>query len=295
MEEGQFSANENESESLALVDRSPAAVAAHDKGAWLALFADYSIVEDPVGSAPHVSGLYDAREGFRGQGPLSRFYDTFIAPNDIRFHVTGDVVCRDQVVRDLTIEIAMSDHITVYTPAHLLYELVRQDDELKIFRLAAHWELWPMLKQQVTAGRGSIALGLSLGWRMTRLLGVGGVMGFMRALSSVGKRGKAQVEAFVNVFNQQRQTDVVALFYDTEAVITLPASGTSLSVQDLLSQGGQLSCDKLIAAGNIVSASVCHQVGPQNRQGVAFFEFERRSARIVALSLYLGEAAPTPE
>ena len=34
---------------LALVERSPAAVAVHDKAAWLALFTRYNIVEDPVG------------------------------------------------------------------------------------------------------------------------------------------------------------------------------------------------------------------------------------------------------
>ena len=41
-----------EADCLALVERSPAAVAVHDKAAWLALFARYNLVEDPVGSAP---------------------------------------------------------------------------------------------------------------------------------------------------------------------------------------------------------------------------------------------------
>ncbi len=42
---------------LTVVEKSPAAVALHDKAAWLSLFARYNIVEDPVGSRPHLSGV----------------------------------------------------------------------------------------------------------------------------------------------------------------------------------------------------------------------------------------------
>ena len=49
----------NAAQCLALVERSPKAVAAHDKAGWLAIFAEYNIVEDPVGSRPHISGIYD--------------------------------------------------------------------------------------------------------------------------------------------------------------------------------------------------------------------------------------------
>ena len=36
-----------EDDCIALVERSPAAVAVHDKDAWLGLFARYNLVEDP--------------------------------------------------------------------------------------------------------------------------------------------------------------------------------------------------------------------------------------------------------
>src|ERR1035437_759723 len=123
------------------VMRSPQAVAIHDKDAWLAIFARYNIVEDPVGSTPHVSGVYDCRSGVRGPGPLGRFFDTFIKPMDIVFHVDRDIVCGLGVARDLTIEIRMTPKVTVRVPMHLLYELVDEDGALKIQRLAAHWEL----------------------------------------------------------------------------------------------------------------------------------------------------------
>ena len=128
----------------ALVERSPAAVAAKDKSAWLSLFARYNLVEDPVGSDPQISGVYDRRTGYRSLARLSRFFDTFIAPNTIRFHVDRDVVCGLHVLRDLTIEITMSPTLVVRVPVHLLCELTIDDGALKIFRLAAHGELWPM-------------------------------------------------------------------------------------------------------------------------------------------------------
>ena len=130
---------------LALVECSPAAVAAHDKQGWLQIFARDCVVEDPVGSVPHVCSAGDQGP----DSPLSRFYDTFISANDICFLVERDIVCDRHVVRDLSIEITMSPQVVVTVPMHLLYELTQQDGELRIARLAAHWELGPMLRQQM--------------------------------------------------------------------------------------------------------------------------------------------------
>ncbi len=111
---------------LAAVMRSPEAVGIHDKDAWLSIFASYNIVEDPVGSTPHVSGVYDSRSRRRDNAALSRFYDTFIAANEISFHVERDIVCGLKVVRDLTIEIKMSAKVTVHVPMHLMYGLIHR-------------------------------------------------------------------------------------------------------------------------------------------------------------------------
>lgn len=119
-------ANSNAAKFLALVEKSPEAVAVHDKNAWLALFAQYHVVEDPVGSTAHVGGIYDGKSGLRGTAKLARFFDTFIAPNKICFEVTKDIVCDTHVLRDLTIHIAMSDKVQVHVPMHLLYELCEE-------------------------------------------------------------------------------------------------------------------------------------------------------------------------
>lgn len=275
-----------ERDCLALVERSPKAVAAHDKAAWLALFARYSLVEDPVGSAPHITGIYDARTGFRGSGALSRFYDTFIAPNTIRFHVDQDIVNGLHVVRDVIIEIAMSARVTVRVPAHLLYELTLEADQLKVFRLAAYWELAPMLRQQMASGWPALAVGCAAGVRMWRYQGVRGMAGFMRALYGVGDEGKAQIELFARCFNAADTSALASLFARADIGVAFPHSRGDLTIAQCAAQGGHMQFTKLLAAGNTVSATLDYRRTDACHKGVAIFELDRRNLRIVALSFY---------
>lgn len=271
---------------LALAEQSPAAVAAGDKYAWMALFARYNLVEDPVGSAPHMTGVYDRRAGYRGRGNLSRFYDTFIAPNTICFHVERDSVGGLHVVRDLTIEITMSPKVVVRVPMHLLYELTVEEGELKIFRLAAHWELWPMLKQQMASGLPFLQVGCASAARMLRHMGVAGMVGFMRALSSVGAKGKAQVTQFARCFNTGDPVLLECLFASPDIEIAFPHGWPRLSIAAVAGQGGEMHFTKILAAGNAVSATVDYHGKESHCQGVALFELERRSLRIIALTFY---------
>ncbi|MBK6288403.1 MAG: nuclear transport factor 2 family protein [Gammaproteobacteria bacterium] len=171
---------------LAFVERSPAAVARHDRAAWIALFAADCVIEDPVGSRPHIAG--DRRV-------IERFYDTFIEPNIIEFRHGRDYVAGLQVLRDLSLEIRMAPRVVIRVPMYLVYELCREGGELRIRRLAAHWELRPMLMQLLRCGIRGLPPALALGWRMIRLQGPGGTLGFMRAWRSVGTAGKSAVIA----------------------------------------------------------------------------------------------------
>ncbi|QRY61986.1 nuclear transport factor 2 family protein [Gordonia sp. PDNC005] len=161
---------------LATAQGSPAAVAAHDKAAWLALFTDDGIVNDPVGSAPH-----------RGSDELSAFYETFIAPNDVVFHPHHDIVCDDVVVRDVTLEIRMSDAVVLSVPVHLRYEMEEPD---RIAGLYAHWELPTMIRQMLSKGLAAAPISV----RLTKLLlqnqGLAGTAGFSRGFVRVGAREK---------------------------------------------------------------------------------------------------------
>lgn len=283
-------ANRSRAELLDTAMNSPRAVATHDRAAWMDLFAECHVVEDPIGSVPHIGGIYDERSGERGRGALGRFFDTFIAPNDIVFKVDRDVVCDYHVVRDLTIEIAMAPGVIVSTPMHLLYELTEERNRLKIQRLAAHWELGPMLKQVSKPSPTYLRVNNQLGLRMLKLQGLAGVRGFMRALSSVGDAGKAAVERFADCLGRQDGAGLRQLLTD-DARIEMPYGSDPIGTDAaglgmVLSAARQLTLTKLLAAGDTVTASFL--LNNQHR-GVVFFYFNRRSLKIRRVVFYWDE------
>lgn len=266
--------------------QSPRAVAAHDRTAWLAIFARYNIVEDPVGAAPHVSGLFDRHSGVRGNGPLARFYDCFIAPMQIVFHVERDIVCGHGVVRDLTIETRMSPQVTLRVPMHLHYELIEEDGQLKVQRLAAHWELWPMLKQQMSFGFASLTAGIGLGQRMMGQLGFGGMLAFMSAVNNIGQTGKERVAEFVAAFNQRAFERIEAQMSADFAGVACPAHAPLAGIKTLAALSGQLKLGKTLAAGNYITASFTLAQDGSTQQGVIFFEFNMHERKIQRIRVY---------
>jgi steroid Delta-isomerase len=77
-----------------LARRSQAAVAAKDRSAWLALFADDAVVQDPIGPSP----LDPAGAGHRGAAAIAAFYDTVIATAErITFEIESSYLCGDEV------------------------------------------------------------------------------------------------------------------------------------------------------------------------------------------------------
>jgi hypothetical protein len=173
---------------------------------------------------------------------------------------------------------------------HLLYELNVEDDELKIFRLAAHWEFWPMLKQQTASGWPFVAVGGASAARLLRHMGVTGMAGYMRALSSVGAAGKEQIAHFVRYFNVGDALALGSLFARPDIEIAFPHAGARLSIADCARQGGEMWFSKQLSAGNMVSATVVYQRADQTLHGVALAELDRRSLRIVALSFYWSQS-----
>lgn len=289
----QFNSQQSTAEhvSLEAVMQSPRAVAAHDKAAWMAIFARYNIVEDPVGSKPHLSGVYDAVSGRRGFGPLSRFYDAFIAPNDIVFHVDCDVACGLSVVRDLTIEINMSSQVCVRVPMHLHYELVAEQEELKILRLAAHWELLPMIGQLMGQGLATVPVVMAMGGRMFKQLGLLGMINFVKAANNIGSTGKSAVENFSQHFNRQSEDALNCLFVGSDAGASteflISGQEQEVDLEALLTERTTLSLGKTLASGNFVTVSVSLSNAGNSYQGVAFFEFNTRSKAIDRVRFYL--------
>lgn len=240
---------------LAAVQGSPDAVAAHDRAAWVNLYARDGVVNDPVGSRPH-----------RGKEAIERFYDTFIAPNTINFHVEHDVVEGMSVVRDLSLETIMSNGATLNVPMHLRYDLVDESGELAIARLAAHWELAEMIGQLLRAGTKGMTASAALTPQLLRHQGISGVIGFLGGLRGVGGKGKRAATELLDSIS--RGADV--------AVRT--GSGDTIAPGSLRG----LTYRKLIAAGNTVSATVDYQ----SSRGVAFVEFTERSLSVESITLF---------
>ncbi|WP_109528587.1 MULTISPECIES: nuclear transport factor 2 family protein [Nocardia] len=255
---------------LAAVLASPRAVAAHDKAAWVDLFGEDAAVNDPVGSRPHV-----------GKVAIGRFYDTFIGPNTIAFDVRRDLVAGPTVVRDLSISITMSTGATVTVPMHLRYDLAEVGAAWKIARLAAHWELAPMIGQLLRTGPRGIGAAVRLGPQLVRNQGVGGAIGMMRALSSVGRAGKRRVDA---LFTAAAVGDVAGVgeLLGGHAELEL-RPGTSVSVADFVDRTRNMRWDKVIAAGRAVTVSV--DLG--DARGVAIIDFDRRDVAVRRIVLFL--------
>jgi len=77
-----------------LARRSQAAVAAKDRGAWLSLFADDAVVQDPIGPSP----LDPGGAGHRGAAAIAAFYDAVIATAErITFEIESSYLCGDEV------------------------------------------------------------------------------------------------------------------------------------------------------------------------------------------------------
>lgn len=267
---------------------SPAAVARRDGAAWVALFSRHGVIEDPVGSRPHHGGLPDCRSGVRGNAPLRRFYDTFIAPNEITFHVARDVVAGPLVVRDLTIELDMGGGLNVGVPMHVVYEITEEDGALKIAHLRAHWELMPMVAQVIGRGWSGVAAMNRLGLRMIGTMGLGGVLGFCRGMLGIHSAGKRVLRSFVEAADGRNPTALAALFDRDNEGIVFPGGAAIEPAAFCERLGGPFSITKEISCGWVTSCSfsVRSRESESDIAGVGFFEFNSRTRKLHAVRLF---------
>lgn len=114
--------------------RSRDAVAARDKEAWLANFADDAIVQDPVGP----SHFDPEGKGHRGRDAISAFWDKAIAPTDkIEFNFSDTFQCGDEEANTGNITITMGGH-QIVTEGVFTY---RANEKGELVALRAYWEL----------------------------------------------------------------------------------------------------------------------------------------------------------
>ena len=256
-------------ELLAVVERSPAATAVHDRTAWVGLFTADGRVEDPYGSRPHV-----------GLEQIRRFYDTFIGPRQIIFHRDFDVVAGATVVRDLMLEIGMGAGVTLNVPMHLRYDLRASDGDWAVERLCAHWELPVMVAQTLRHGARSLPVCVRLGTELIRNQGLSGTAGFVAGFRRPGRRQRRCTEAFLDAVVAGDQMAARRAMREGAAVSL--GEDTPITLGELVDRlrGGRWT--KLIAAGDTVSASVTTPVG----RGVIFCEIHSATTGITRIRYF---------
>jgi steroid Delta-isomerase len=112
---------------------SRAAAMARDKDAWLALFADDAIVEDPIGP----SHFDPEGRGHRGKEAIARFFDMAIAPSTLEFHFEKTYECGDEEANVGHIVIESSGY-RVVAEGVFTY---RVDADGRMAALRAYWDV----------------------------------------------------------------------------------------------------------------------------------------------------------
>jgi steroid delta-isomerase len=113
--------------------RSREAAMARDKEAWLALFADDAIIEDPVGP----SHFDPDGKGHRGKEAIAKFFDMAIAPSQLEFHFAQTYQCGNEEANVGHIVIVASGY-RVVAEGVFTY---RVNADGRITSLRAFWEM----------------------------------------------------------------------------------------------------------------------------------------------------------
>ena len=114
--------------------RSREAVMARDKEAWLAVFAEDAIVEDPIGP----SAFDPEGKGHRGRDAISAFWDKVIAPTDrLEFNYRETYQCGNEEANVGNIVTTMGGH-QITTEGVFTY---RVNDAGELVALRAYWEI----------------------------------------------------------------------------------------------------------------------------------------------------------
>lgn len=113
---------------------SMAAVEAGDRQAWLDLFSDDAVVEDPVGPS-----MFDPEgKGHRGKEAIAAFYDNVIGTNEsIRFDIRQSFLCGDEVANVGIIRITFPGGAAVEVDGVYSYRVAPDG---KLGGIRAFWE-----------------------------------------------------------------------------------------------------------------------------------------------------------
>lgn len=268
-----------------LVKRSPELVDSHDREGWLGLFFSEAVVEDPVGG-----GLNRKGKDWRGdRDGLSRFYDIFIGPNDIKFTVNQDIVTDSEVVRDVLIHTRLPNGAVSEVAAYLIYRGVEEGGEVKLAGLQAHWDFkGNAMRLLRNNGMKGVAASAAQFWNMLRIQGLKRVVQYLGAMyKGIFKKGITAVNSFAVAVNAKDEAGLARLC-EPDARIEFPI-GKKMPASDFIKNVGKdlrLEVSGLRSAGWYTSCVFDAQAGGVQRHGVAFFQFSPRSKKIVSARFF---------
>ena len=259
---------------------SPEIANRHDQAAWLALYTEDAVVEDPFGTPP-------CRRGTRtrgGQDDLERFYATFIAPASIRIEERLDVVVGNTVIRDVVLHVRLAGGGQASIPAFLEYELDASSSTLRVRRMRAYWDARRNGRAMMAQGvRGKLTSLLS----MVRLLRHFGRHGTRRYLEGtkrgVRRDGPAIVRALVGALVAGDRAAVDAIT-TKDATLVLPGRAS----RPLAEAAGtlKLEIDAPICSGFMCVSRCRTRVATGDMEGIAFVEVDASSKRVASLRLF---------
>lgn len=221
--------------------RSPELVKRHDKAGWLALFTEEALIEDPVGA-----GAYVGRERH------SKFWDAFIAPNDVTFRPIRDFASGARVVRYVTISTVTPVSAAPFE-LNALIEYVVEGERLASLR--AFWEPRLAVGWHAKQGlRGMLGLGKH-GLRMTVGLGFQSAMGFSRALVPELSReqGRGFAERLARAIGHSRD-EWIAITRGAALAVASPSGGDLHDAErawdQVLERAPRVELEESIVAGD---------------------------------------------
>ena len=117
------------------------------KAAWLELYADNAIIEDPVGVSP----LDPSGHGHRGREAMSRFWDLVIAPGKMRYAIRESYPCGDECANVWTLTNTLPGNVDVAVELVSIYKVNAQG---KLIAMRAYWS-YADVEQKLNAALGT--------------------------------------------------------------------------------------------------------------------------------------------
>jgi hypothetical protein len=118
------------------------------------------------------------------------------------------------------------------------------------------------------------------GVKMPMIQKPGGIWGYMKGFTGVGKHGKKYAERFVEAANAKDAGALAALFSASNDGIECPAGGQSLDPRAFVNAvPGRISAKDLVSAGQVTAFRFNLESSELDRQGIALFDFSSKKIR----------------